>query len=101
MRETNNTYDPRAIIVYDSTNGHLVGRVPQGLQSLIYDWILNNNIARSSLFCTGEFQHDGQVQGGGPKLKCVYLLEFNTENFHLPQVAQQLHEVLQTNDLYM
>jgi hypothetical protein len=87
MRETNNTYDPRAIIVYDSTNGHLVGRVPQGLQSLIYDWILNSNMARLSLFCTGVFQ----VQGGGPKLKCVYLLEYSKLSFTTGQ----------TDDLYM
>lgn len=101
MRETNNAYDPRAIIVYDSTNGRHVGRVPRGLNGLLHTWISSNTLARSTLFWTGEFQHDGQVRGGGPKLKCVYLLEFNSENFNLPHVAQQLHDVLQTDDLFL
>ena len=63
--------------------------------------ISSNTLACSTLLCTAKFQHDGQVTGGGPKLKCVYLLEFNSENFHLPNVAQLLHDVLQTDDIFL
>lgn len=43
---------------------------------------------------------DGLIVGRGPKLKCVYLVDYR-QNVNLPTIAEHLHRKLDDNDIYL
>ncbi|KAH3751713.1 hypothetical protein DPMN_005109 [Dreissena polymorpha] len=100
MRETTNAYDQYAVLVYDTTNGQNVGRIPLGLSSVISNAITERSLARSTVFSMGTLRHDGPQRGGGPKIECVYLLEFN-EGVDIGRIAALLHDELHSDNIFL
>lgn len=99
-RETNNPFDSNAVLVRSSVNGTAAGRVPRGLSNVISQNLQSGMLVHASAFYTGEMQHDGPRQGGGPKLICVYLLECD-RHVNLPQLAANIRQFVEEDNMFL
>ena len=75
-REPENKYDKNAIRIVES-NGITVGRMPRKCCEIVSPYIDGNDIILTSVFYKGKMSHGNSEDFGlGPKLVCVYFLEF-------------------------
>jgi hypothetical protein len=84
--ETNNPYDPWAVLV-KMPDGQTVGRVPAGLSQIFSQGLQNGTIICAESLYMGTMRHDGSRRGGGPKLNCIYVVEITS---NIRSVADQL-----------
>ena len=84
--------------------GKLIGRVPKeirqifsmGLKGGMRRWML-----RAVAIHIGGFVHDGPVTGGGPKLKCVYMLYIKKSSpVSVPFICNFLRPHIDTSRLF-
>jgi hypothetical protein len=74
--ELGNIYDQHAVVVKDDLN-NIIGHVPRHICRVISTCLnIHHILARADAIYTGGLIHEGQIQGGGVKLPCIYLLEF-------------------------
>ena len=88
VREPQNPYDKKAIKVlvphHDNTSRnnakehqHTVGRVSRKLTNVIADLLDSGEITHLTVFFKGTMHHGMSTDfGEGPKLECIYFLEF-------------------------
>ena len=80
--------------------GQRIGRVPKQISRVISEGLREGWVKRAAVVHIGGFIHDGSVRGGGPKLKCVYMLYIQPSS-RVPQVAASLKPHVDTNTLYL
>ena len=85
------------MLVKDS-DGNVIGRVPKDICNVIsIQDLVHHSVVRAHCIFTGEMVMDGPIVGGGPKLKCVYLVEYR-QNVNILTIAEHLHRKLDEND---
>ncbi len=81
--------------------GRDVGRVPKHICTIISKGLREGWLKRAVAVHIGGFVHDGPTKGGGPKLKCVYMLYVkNTSPVSVPFIATFLKPHIDTTKLY-
>ena len=54
--------------------GRVCGNVPKNLASVLKSAIESGLLTHGFVFYSGQFIHAGKIKGGGPQLRCVYIL---------------------------
>jgi hypothetical protein len=99
--ESSNIYDRWAVTAVQDDMGNVIGRVPKNICNIIsISQSVHHTLVRAICIYTGEMLHDPPVEGGGPKLKCVYLVEF-LPNVNLQSIAEQLNRHLEDDDFFL
>ncbi|XP_062576728.1 uncharacterized protein LOC134238617 [Saccostrea cucullata] len=101
--EPGNRFDQFACLVKGpgEDNSTTYGRVPKNICNVISLGLGRHNaLLRASCFYMGHMVHDGQRVGGGPKLVCMYVLEYK-DNVDVYEVANHLRRYVNENLMYM
>ena len=73
--ESSNRYDRWAVTAVQDDMGNVIGRVPKNICNIIsISQSVHHTLVRAICIYTGEMLHDPPDEGGGSKLKCVYLV---------------------------
>ena len=86
---TKDSFPPQTV---KDVAGEKIGRVPKGICGVISQGIRGGWIIKAVAVYTGGFIHAGQVRGGGPQLKCQYLLILNPSKVNVCAVQRDLME---------
>lgn len=109
--ETNNPYDRFACLVKAPAQDHLqgryiefsvvaFGRVPKNICNVISVDKRKQILLRARSIYLGHMVHDGQQRGGGPKLVCMYLLEYKN-NVNIYEVGNHLRRYVNEDFIFM
>ncbi|XP_052681696.1 uncharacterized protein LOC128162503 [Crassostrea angulata] len=109
--ETNNPYDRFACLVKAPAQDHLqgrylefsgvtFGRVPKNICNVISVDKRKQILLRARCVFLGHMVHDGQQRGGGPKLVCMYLLEYRN-NVNIHEVGNHLRRYVNEDFIFM
>lgn len=109
--ETNNPYDRFTCLVKAPAQDHLqgryiefsgvaFGRVPKNICNVISVDKRKQILLRARCIYLGHMVHDGQQRGGGPKLVCMYLLEYKN-NVNIYEVGNHLRRYVNQDFIFM
>ena len=97
LPEPGNRVDRWAVLVKDD-HGHTIGSVPKDICNIIsVQSLVHHSVVWVVCVFMGEMVIHG-VGGGGPKLKCVYLVQYNL-NVNLHSIADHLHRHVDGDDI--
>lgn len=102
--EPENRYDNLAVLVKEENSNQIIGRVPRYICNTIsLGFRVSKKLIRALCLYTGTHHNEGPIQGGGIKLHCVYVLEYEPSTLmqEIVQVAGFLKDHVPDNCIYL